>query len=316
MIQKLNDQLSEDQGKKHFCDTELAKTKASLEDLGIDIETLDRLMEVSYMKEVDIKKWVKATTKAIAEDAKEQAEKEAIYQEGKRNYFLSKEELTDSMQAVGQAIALLTKMYGEPPPAADGTSAGGAGAENQHDETMNVAGAPASFLQHKSSNKAKGSKQEMAGHGIIEMLKIIQDDLAKSLELEQQRLDDLNVDYNKVMADFALGSKIHGEDGVYFNSEYVSQHRHTGEVKQDDDSKVSEKESVATYYMKLKHDCVARPGRFSDRKKAREDEIEGLKAALAILKDETSLIQKEAGGSHLRGLQRARRQFDELVARS
>lgn len=314
MIEKLEKQLADDTSEKKFCDREMTETKARLKELGIDVERLDRLHEASYMKEIDIKAWLKEIAAEVAAHAKEEAEKNKLHNEYARNYRNTWRELTDALEAVQKAISLLEKFYGAPPvPVKKEFGEDSTVLERneiQHDNTMHAAGDPI-LVQQAAAHNATAEKQIQQGQGIIDMLRLVKDDLAKSLEEEEKMWDEMNANYEKVMREYLMLRQADKQDKEYAEHEYDDQHEETGHWSEDENNKLSEKEKVAVYYLSLRDKCITRAERFDDRKKARDEEIEGLKQAYAILRDETAdLIQ--SGSRSLRG-GRKRRQLDEAA---
>jgi len=66
------------------------------------------------------------------------------------------------------------------------------------------------------------------------------------------------------------------------------------------ESASAELSAVLEYYAKIKERCIAKPETYEERKRRRVAEITGLKEALAILQDETALVQRKQHGGFRR----------------
>lgn len=315
MIRKLEDQLSDDTSEKKFCDREMKETKEKLKELGIDVEKLDRLHEASYMKEIDIKAWLKEIAEEVAAHAAEEAEKNKLHNEYARNYRNTWRELTDALEAVQKAISMLEKFYGAPPAPVKKEFGEDSTVEErnvvQHDNTMDAAQNPV-LVQQAAAHNATAAKQVAQGQGIIDMLRLVKDDLAASLEDEEKMWSDMNANYAKVMEEYLVSRQMEGKDKDFAVHELDDQHEETGHWSEDEHNRLSEKEKVAVYYLTLRDKCITRGERFDDRKQARDDEIAGLKQAMDILRDETASLMQTGSSRSLRG-GRKRHQLDEAA---
>lgn len=313
MISKLEGELSEQQKEMEYCDNEMNQTKKKLEELGIDIEKLDRLHELSYMKEVDLKSWLQAIRDAIAEEAREREEFEMLFNNESRKYYNTLAELQDALQALQQAIQLLTEFYGEPPREESEVSEGSEGSEvsvnpeslhevmeidskPQHERTMEAVNTKsdsegAEFVQLNSKVK---KRKFMQGHGIIEMLEIIEADIQESIRLENEMLGKLRIRHHEVLHDYLVSRELKEKDTEYGEKDLTHQHVETGHVEEDEEVRLTEKEELAVYYLNLRDRCITRPEDQRDRTRARADEIAGLKEALNVLYTETQWIQESS----------------------
>lgn len=287
MIEGLSDSLAQHKGQKEFCDEQLPKTKTQLEEKGVDVQRLDRLREMSYSKEFEIKDIIKVTTDGMKKDEEEYNAYTAMYEKNKRNYAFTKDELTEALAGVTQAISVLEKFYGKPTP----------------DEEKEAAALlqQAGHAQNTNDASADGNAPKTThGHGIISILEVVKDDIAKSLELAISDFENMRANYDAIMQEY-LKSRTKGLlDIEYYNKVYVDTTKATAEYKADEDSALSQKNQLSVYYLQLMDRCTATRTTYADKKKKRDEEIAGLKDALAILEDETALLQKEDDHRHRR----------------
>merc|ERR1711862_435898 len=69
------------------------------------------------------------------------------------------------------------------------------------------------------------------------------------------------------------------------------------EYSSDREAANTELSAVLDYYAKIKDRCIAKPETYEERKRRREAEINGLKEALTVLKEETALVQRKRHSS-------------------
>jgi len=83
------------------------------------------------------------------------------------------------------------------------------------------------------------------------------------------------------------------QDVKYKTQEAKAQDSTVSEYSADRQSTSAEYSAVLEYYSKIKERCIAKPQTYEERRRRREAEIEGLKQALTILKEETALLQRK-----------------------
>jgi len=317
MIVKLEDDIADQESEMAYCETEMNETKQKLTDLGVDVEKLDRLHELSYMKEIDLQTWLAEIRKAIADEALARKDAEELFSEQSRNYYNTMQELKDGLSAVQQAIALLAEFYGTPPAAevsSDDMNSSLTGTTGtQHDETMHAvdqaANGAALDQQSATGNATEKKRKFLQGHGIIEMLQIIERDLLESIRLEQEYMDGLSIRHHDVLHVYVENRELENSDMKWGEKDLTTQHRETGQVDEDEEVKLTEKEQLSVYYLHLRDRCITRPEDQRDRTEARAREIAGLKEALNVLYTETQWLQENSKG-YLRGSKgRLRRQL-------
>merc|ERR1719373_138266 len=88
------------------------------------------------------------------------------------------------------------------------------------------------------------------------------------------------------------------QDVKYKTQEAASLDKTVAELGGERENTNAELGAVLEYYAKIKERCIAKPETYEERQRRRTAEIEGLKDALTILKEETaSLLQKRGRGS-------------------
>merc|ERR1712161_143994 len=94
-----------------------------------------------------------------------------------------------------------------------------------------------------------------------------------------------------------MGKTEKESDVKYKTAEAKSMDETVVEYSADRKSSSAELNAVLEYYTKIKERCIAKPETYEKRSRRRQAEINGLKEALAILQDETALIQRKSRSS-------------------
>merc|ERR1719145_217614 len=86
------------------------------------------------------------------------------------------------------------------------------------------------------------------------------------------------------------------QDVKYLTEEFQGLDKKISELSNDRNTDQTELNAVNDYYAKVKERCIAKPETYEERKRRREAEINGLKAALDILENETAFMQRGKKG--------------------
>jgi len=147
----------------------------------------------------------------------------------------------------------------------------------------------------------KHSKSGGAGGGIIDILEVVESDFAQNLAKEDTEEADAQSAYEKTSQANAVTKTKKQQDVLYKTQESKAMDTTVAEYSADRESTSTELKAVNEYYSKIKERCIAKPETYAARKDRREAEIAGLKEALAILRDETALVQRKRRGGHFLG---------------
>merc|ERR1719379_3307372 len=110
-------------------------------------------------------------------------------------------------------------------------------------------------------------------------------------------------DYEKACKENEITKTVKEQDVKYKTKEAKTLDKAAAEASADRDGVQTELDAVMEYYAKIKEECIAKPDSYEEKKKRREEEIAGLKEALAILEGEAVLLQE---GSKTRRLRHTR----------
>merc|ERR1719210_2713292 len=273
-ISKLEKEAQGEATEKAYCDEQMSKTEAKKEELEDDNEKLTSKIDKAAAKSAGLKADVKELQAELAALAKEQAEMDKIRMEERANYAKAKTDLEAGIAGVRKAFAVLRDYYGSE----------GASMIQEVSDMKSMMLQPAMPEKH---TKASG-----AGSGIIGILEVCESDFAKNLASETTEEEDNEAAYEKKTQENKVTVTLKEQDVKYSTQEFKTLDKDIAELSADRETTSSELSAVLEYYAKIKDRCIAKPETYESRKARREAEITGLKEALAILQDETALVQR------------------------
>merc|ERR1719323_1351977 len=144
-----------------------------------------------------------------------------------------------------------------------------------------------------------------AGSSILGILEVVESDFAKGLAVSTTQEDDAEAAYEQMTQENKVTKAIKDQDVKANTKEIRTLDKSIADLTTDRDSVFAELSAVNEYNDKLKGRCIAKPETYETRKARRQAEIQGLKDALAILEDETALMQ--------RGISSFNKQFDIFI---
>lgn len=268
MIAKLEKEAEEDAAEKAYCDEEMGKTEAKKSELEDEIEKLNTKIDENAAKSTKLKGEVAELQADLAKMAKEQEEMDTARRDQNAAYRAAKEDLEKGLAGVQKALEVLREYYG-----------GGSAAFVQ---TFNAQPAPPQKME----------KQSGAGGSIIDILEVVESDLANSLAKENAAEADAQEEYDTLTQENKVAKAQQDQDVKFKTAEFKQLDTSLTETASDRSSVEEELEAVMEYYGKVKDKCVAKPETYEERTKRRSAEIEGLKQALSILESETALVQR------------------------
>jgi len=272
--------------KKAYCDKQLTKTETKEEELTDDVQDMSAKIDKSSSKEAKLNDEVNDMQGEVASLSKLQAEIDKIRNEEHTNYEMSKEDLQEGLDGVRKALDVLSQYYGS-----DGAAAAML-QQGSSDEAL--AQQPATPEHHE---KASG-----AGASIIAILETIEADFSDNLAKLETGESDAAADYGKITNNNKVTEKSKKKEIKLDTRTIKRLDKKITETASDKQTASSELAAVKDYEEQLKDECVAKPMSFEERQKRREEEIKGLRQALAILKKESSLfLQQQRNWLGLRG---------------
>merc|ERR1719361_2091317 len=199
---------------------------------------------------------------------------DSMRMEERANYAQAKSDLELGLAGVRKALGVLREYY----------SSTGA--------SMIQAGSDMTSMMQQPVMPEKHVKAGDAGSSIIGILEVCESDFAKNLAAETSQEDDAEAAYEKKTQENKVTKTTKDQDVKYSTQEFQTLDKEIAELSADKETTSSELSAVLEYYSKIKDRCIAKPETYESRKARREAEIQGLKEALAILQDETALVQR------------------------
>lgn len=278
MIAKLETQAKAAAKEKAYCDEEMAKTEAKRDELQSDVSKISADIDTRVAKSTELKKDVVELEEMIAALQKEKMELEKVRADEHKAFLQVKSELETGLVGVKKALKILRKYYGN----------------KEEDEALLQTGGeqPARPVMHK--------KSEGAGGSVMDILEVVEADLAQNLvEVEQEEEDEAKaVETRMLQINLELTGR--GQDHKYKSQEYKGLDQEVNELSQTRQSTQEELDAVLQYYSKLRERCVAKPHAYEERKARRDSEIKGLKQALATMEEDVALLQRGRARGSLR----------------
>jgi chromosome segregation ATPase len=277
MITKLEKEASAEATEKAYCDEEMSKTKAKMEQLDDDVSALTSQIDKAAAKSAELKEEVAELQSALAAQAKAQAEMDDIRNGSHDDYVVAKRELTAGLSGIRKALGVLLDFYG-------GDSAA-AMLQEDDDEKFGA------FMQQPEA-PVKHQKSKGAGGSIIDILEVCESDFATNLAKEETEEADELANYEQMTQQNKLSAAGKKQDVKFKTQEGAAQEKTIADVSSDKESTNTELKAVLEYYSKIQKRCVAQPESYESRKKAREAEIAGLKEVQSVLESAAAFVQK------------------------
>ena len=262
MIEKLLSDAKAEAGHKAYCDEEMSKTKASIDDKTNIVEDLSVKIDKAESLVGRLDGEVRTLQSELAELAKTQKEMDDMRASEKAAFGVAKADFESGIEGVSMALKVLRDYYAS------------------------------SFLQQPAvSNHAAASGEST---GIIGLLEVIESDFSKSLaEAEATESGAMN-EYETMSQENQVTKATKQKDAEYKSAESKKTSTLIAETKDDRSGVQGELDAVLEYLDKLKPICIAKAEPYEERKARREAEIDGLKNALSILEGAASFVQKGA----------------------
>mmetsp|Transcript_126272 Transcript_126272/g.252271 ORF Transcript_126272/g.252271 Transcript_126272/m.252271 type:complete len:705 (-) Transcript_126272:106-2220(-) len=134
-----------------------------------------------------------------------------------------------------------------------------------------------------------------SGGGVTDLLEVTESALASCLTAVNLGEDGGASGYNQMTQVVSITKAVKEKDVKYLTREQTSLSREGSEAKGDLGSMSEELNAASDYEEKLKQRCVAKPDSYEERKRRREEELQGLQEALNLLSnDGVAFVQWDA----------------------
>jgi hypothetical protein len=257
LIDRLLNEAAEEAEGKSFCEEEMAKTRAKQKELSAKIDRHAVRIEKAAAKKAILAQQVTELQAEVAKLDANQAEATKLRQEEKAAFEKSSEEYKVAASSIADAMQVLQQYY--------------------------ASGAFVQVGQPTMDGPSFGGDKGDAASTILGLLEVAESDFTKLLsEAEAEET-----------AAAKAAESLTQENAVSKAEKTAEANAKSGEIKtlevqllnsKEDHSYVSkEMDAVMDYLDKLKPQCETKVMSYSERKSRREQEIAGLKEALALL---------------------------------
>lgn len=263
MIAKLVAAAQEEATQQAFCDEEKSKSKKEQETKNLRFDDLKSRLDSASAMKAQLEDQIKELHAEIAEIDKASGEAGEIRSANHATYLKSKKDFTEGAAAVEEAIRVLKEYYAS----------------------------QSSFIQKANTSRpAFAGIQNDAASVIISILENSAQEFSRMLtEVEQEEAE--YVQKFKERDATLKASKKSKKDEIQSAESEIKVLNVQIQGDSEDIKMVSkELDAVMEYLDKLKPQCETKAMTYEEKKAKREEEIEGLKEALAIL-DAPSLVQ-------------------------
>jgi len=264
MIAKLMQEAQEEATQKAFCDEEMGKSTASIEEKTAKIAKYQSRLDTASATIGELTEAVKTLESEIGEIDTSMAEATKIRTTENVDNTKAIKEFSESADAVTRAMGVLKSYY-----------------EGALIQTN---------AQTKSKQPSFGSAKSDTGSSIISVLEVAESDFTRLLAETETAEDAGAAAFKKLSDENKVSRAAKVADVKAKQSEMKSLEVTVSNSKEDHASVSAELAAVNSYVDKLKPQCEEKVMSYAEKKAAREAEIEGLKEALEIL-DGSSMLQ-------------------------
>mmetsp|Transcript_41339 Transcript_41339/g.87601 ORF Transcript_41339/g.87601 Transcript_41339/m.87601 type:complete len:666 (-) Transcript_41339:52-2049(-) len=267
MIQKLLDEAQKEGAEKAFCDKEMAETEEKKAEHEEDVDSLTGKIDKADASITSLTNDIATLEAELGSIATSQKEMDQIRADEHKDYESARNDYEQGVEGVQMAIKVLKEYYGQ------------------------------AFLQQPevSTHSAAGGS---AG-GIIGLLEVAESDFSKLLAEVEADEKSAQSEYEAQTKANKL-AKAEKETALkYKTKEKAETEKELEELKSDIEGEQSELDAVLDYYSGIKKRCIAKPEPYEERKRRREQEIEGLKQALDVLENETAFLSLKTVKHHI-----------------
>jgi len=266
MVEKLMAEAAEEAQHKEFCDKEMGKSTKQKTLKEKEIKKISGRIEEMEAAVAELTDELEQLSQSMAEMEAMTAEATELRQKEKAEALLAIKQYQDAQSLIGSAMTVLQEFYSKQKSLVQ-TSA---------DTDDDAAPPPETWDEDLD-------KKEGHASGIIGLLEIAQSDFAR-LESETSTTEAVaEREYQNLMNENEVKKAVAAKDVEYKSSEKTKLEGNIQRAKSDLEGFQKELDAVNDYLEKLKPECTAQVDSFEERKARREQEIESLKEALAIL---------------------------------
>jgi chaperonin cofactor prefoldin len=262
MIDRLENDAGAEASQKAYCDKEMSESNEEKADLSSSEEKLSNKIDQMTNRAKKLREQVASLQSSLQQLVKSQAEMDSLRNKENAAYTQNKADLEQGIEGVKVALKVLREYYAKD--------------DKAHDAASGEAG------------------------GIVGLLEVIESDFSKGLAETVATEESAKAAYEAETKENEIDKATKGKDVEYKSKEAIKLETAVTEATSDRANVQAQLDAVLEYLRKLDDTCVAKPETYKEKKRRRQEEIEGLQTALKILEGEASLLQTTRG--NLRGV--------------
>jgi len=284
LIDKLEQQGRDEENEKDFCDTEMSAAMGDKDQAMADVESTKASIAREEARIAELKQEIAELEQENADLDKQNKEAEEIRSKEKEDNESTLEEAEAGKVAVGKAITALQAYYGSLIQQPSGYTR----RENTHSAGADASG---KTVEDKAPEELSSESHSGQGNQALDFLEVIKSDFERTVTTVTQAEADAQSDYESGVTDRNSQKKLNEDDIKTKSGELATEEQN---LFDDNDHLADHSDSLKLAkdaLEKLKPQCVSGPVDFRERTERRNQEIESLKSALAILEESTANVQ-------------------------
>jgi hypothetical protein len=278
MIFHLQDEQTDEDKHKAWCDLEVNKTDASIANKVEKMDALQAKIDKADAYIVELANVIKAHNEMVEKITVHMQESVRIRLVGKQENAVAVKDAQQAQSAIADAVAVLEAHYKE----------SGMIPKEPYEFAQTGAGAPVELPEEPSTWDASYTgvtDPTAAGEGVVAVLKTVSADFAK-MEADSRVQEETDQKFfEEEMKECEIDKARRIKDVEVKTAEKKRQAEKVASLTESKKHVQSEHEATEQYMADLQKACVEGDSTYEDRKAARAKEIEALKEAMGILQD-------------------------------
>jgi hypothetical protein len=259
MLKKLREEQAQDAKHQQWCDSEITKSTDDHNEKTADVLKLKNRIGAAEVEIAQLAEDIETVQKDLAAMKEANAEAMSIRQEERAVATGALQNYKNAVALLQDALAVLKKFYGN------------------YADTMKITGT------QEEEGMEEHTTQWGLGGGVIAILEVAVDDYQKLYDDTKLNEDTAANEFKEMMNQNEVAIAKFDKDLEYKGNAKIKLESAVMHMREDKKSYSEELSAIDEYIAKLKEQCIVKPDTYEERKQRREQEIEGLKGALAAL---------------------------------
>jgi len=269
MVEKLEKTNSEDLNKKAFCDQEMKNTQDTHAERKATEAKTKAALNLKTAEVAQLRQDMADLSNELAELAKQDRERSKMREEEHKAHVKAYKDLEEGLSGVQGALKALRDFYNMERP------------EKSQDMGANMA-----LASGKPPDLSTAPVNENAGAGVIGLIEVIAETFSNNMATLQAQDRNAQELFEELMAESKVLTAQKEGDLKHATQQATAVERRVSELMSDHSSAQQQLEAVEEYMEKLTDECTIKVESREERIKKREQEVQGLKEALAVLDSE------------------------------